>query len=419
MATVEDRWLRTAKGLNGKPLIGEDGKPVKEKTDRYGTGLRWLCRWREPDGRPRKLSFAKKVDADAHAATVEADKLRGSYIDVRAGRELFGSYVERWLADQTVDMATREAMGHRFRLYVKPFPLWRTQLGKIKPGSVQAWLRALDGAGRGGTGLGESTKLVVFAHVSAALSAAAADELIGKNPCQSPSVRKPKPDARRVTPWARDWVMGMHAQLPARYRVLVPLGSGAGLRQGEAFGLAVEDMDFLRGKLTVRRQVKIVGGQLVFALPKGRKVREVPFAGSVRDEVAAHLAEFPAVEVTLPWEEPDGKRVTARLVVATSKENACHRNSFNSEVWRKARDRVGIPGERENGMHALRHYFASVLLDAGESIKAVSEYLGHASAAFTLRTYTHLMPSSEDRTRAAVDAAWRAPNVPQSIQKGS
>jgi integrase len=44
-----------------------------------------------------------------------------------------------------------------------------------------------------------------------------------------------------------------------------------------------------------------------------------------------------------------------------------------------------------------------VLLDAGESIKAVSEYLGHSDPGFTLRTYTHLMPNSEQRTRRAID----------------
>ncbi|SIS24114.1 hypothetical protein SAMN05421833_1504 [Microbispora rosea] len=44
-------------------------------------------------------------------------------------------------------------------------------------------------------------------------------------------------------------------------------------------------------------------------------------------------------------------------------------------------------------------------LDGGESIKALSEYLGHHDPGFTLRTYTHLMPSSEDRTRKAVDSA--------------
>ena len=56
-------------------------------------------------------------------------------------------------------------------------------------------------------------------------------------------------------------------------------------------------------------------------------------------------------------------------------------------------------------MHALRHFYASVLLDAGESIKALSEYLGHSDPGFTLRTYTHLLPASEQRTMQAVDRA--------------
>ncbi|MFE5185407.1 integrase [Streptomyces sp. NPDC056628] len=63
---------------------------------------------------------------------------------------------------------------------------------------------------------------------------------------------------------------------------------------------------------------------------------------------------------------------------------------------------------REHGMNALRHFCASVLLDAGESIKALSLYLGHGDPGFTLRVYTHLMPSSETRTRKAISSVYRA-----------
>lgn len=56
-------------------------------------------------------------------------------------------------------------------------------------------------------------------------------------------------------------------------------------------------------------------------------------------------------------------------------------------------------------MHALRHYYASVLLDAGESIRALADYLGHSDPGFTLRVYTHPMPSSEGRARRPIDAA--------------
>jgi integrase len=79
---------------------------------------------------------------------------------------------------------------------------------------------------------------------------------------------------------------------------------------------------------------------------------------------------------------------------------------------------AGVEPTRENGCHALRHFYASVLLDAGESIKAVSEYLGHADAGFTLRTYTHLMPSSAERTRKAVNSVLASDAVTVSMTRG-
>jgi integrase len=44
-----------------------------------------------------------------------------------------------------------------------------------------------------------------------------------------------------------------------------------------------------------------------------------------------------------------------------------------------------------------------VQLDGGTSVKALAEYLGHTDAGLTLRTYTHLMPASEDRARQAIE----------------
>ncbi|MDI5937069.1 MULTISPECIES: tyrosine-type recombinase/integrase [unclassified Micromonospora] len=63
-------------------------------------------------------------------------------------------------------------------------------------------------------------------------------------------------------------------------------------------------------------------------------------------------------------------------------------------------------------MYALRHFYASALLDAGESIKAVASYLGHADPGFTLRVCTHLMPASEERTRNAIDGLFGTPREP-------
>ncbi len=201
------------------------------------------------------------------------------------------------------------------------------------------------------------------------------------------------------------------------------IGAGLGLRQGEVFGLSPEDVDFLGGTVTVRRQVKLYAdGSQVFALPKGGSgekdtTRTVPLPSTVREALAAHLVAFPARDVSLPWELTGGKPQTHRLLFVTREGNAMNRNYFNSHLWKKALVAAGVEPSRDNGMHALRHFYASALLDGGESIKALSQYLGHTDPGFTLRTYTHLMASSTERTKKAVDAALtpRAIRVPLTV----
>nr|WP_204038875.1 tyrosine-type recombinase/integrase [Acrocarpospora phusangensis] len=58
---------------------------------------------------------------------------------------------------------------------------------------------------------------------------------------------------------------------------------------------------------------------------------------------------------------------------------------------------------RKEGLHQLRHYYASVMLAGAVSIKELAEYLGHADPGFTLRVYAHMMPGSHDRARQAID----------------
>jgi integrase len=108
--------------------------------------------------------------------------------------------------------------------------------------------------------------------------------------------------------------------------------------------------------------------------------------------------------------------VTAvELIVSTPNGEALRRNNYNRQVWAPALKAAGVASGRDNGIHALRHYYASVLLDAGNNIKALSEYLGHSDAGFTLRTCTHLMPASAERTRKAVDDAFSCYNAITSL----
>ncbi|MFJ6013273.1 tyrosine-type recombinase/integrase [Streptomyces sp. NPDC092952] len=223
----------------------------------------------------------------------------------------------------------------------------------------------------------------------------------------------------------------MQSALPEQYRAMVDLGAGCGLRQGEIFGLSEEEIRFGAGWVHVGYQVKLVQGELVFALPKRQKVRDAPLSPQVADALKKHLADFPPLAVTLPWARPDGKPVTKRLLfVRPDGKGAVRRTDFNTRLWKSALVAADVippaePGKRhtaarEHGMHALRHFYASVLLDAGENIKALSTYLGHTDPGFTLRTYTHLLPSSEGRARVAMDKVYLGrpfgPDGPQTAQ---
>jgi integrase len=86
-----------------------------------------------------------------------------------------------------------------------------------------------------------------------------------------------------------------------------------------------------------------------------------------------------------------------------------------SQTFRAAVERAGLPEGTTS--HDLRHHYASVLLAAGESVVAVAERLGHENATLVLTTYGHLLPDSEERTRRAVDSAWRAPDVPPAAEE--
>ncbi len=77
------------------------------------------------------------------------------------------------------------------------------------------------------------------------------------------------------------------------------------------------------------------------------------------------------------------------------------RRQLAAATWRAGADRASLPAT--TGWHELRHFYASLLIAAGESVKVVQSRLGHATADETLNTYSHLWPDTEDRSRTAVD----------------
>src|SRR3954464_11411837 len=125
---VDDRWTR---------LDRSTGK--RAPTDRYGTGKRWLARWRDGD-QQKKKSFSKKADAERFIAQVRVDLDKGLYVDPTAGRVTVAEYAEQWRAEQLHRDSTGDRVERTLRLHVYPI-LGHLQMAQVRSSHLQAWVR--------------------------------------------------------------------------------------------------------------------------------------------------------------------------------------------------------------------------------------------------------------------------------------
>lgn len=394
----------------------------------------YVVRWRDEAGRQRKKSFAKKALADRFRAEIEHSLNIGSYIDPAGGKITFQTYAERWRTIQRHRANT--AANTKSRLEKHAYPtLGGRPIGALRHSELQAWVLGLP--------LAASSVRPVWGTVRAILGAAVRDRLIGVDPCLD--VELPELPLARVVPLELEQIEALAEAIPPRYHALIVMAAGTGLRQGEAFGLTVTDdegpvVDFLRRNLRVQRQIqpKDGGGARVCALKNKASYRDVPIGAVVVDVLAAHLKSYPSSEVEI-LDETDPSRPAVRrfrLVFTDDGGRPLTRGTFNAHIWAPAvkraaaalRDRAARTADRdakarlrrladglgEAGMHDLRHWYASALIADGLNVKIVAERLGHANAAMTLKVYTHLFPDDEDRSRDAIDRAFKIQSeVPQ------
>jgi integrase len=332
------------------------------------------------------------VREDARAAT-EADEARGEWIDPRIGRTPFQHYASTWMKSRLHKTGTVDTYELHLRNHI--MPVFRDcGLAAIRPTMVQQWIKDLQSV----KGLAPSTienSYVIFASI---MRGAVRDGYIRKTPCVD--IRLPeisKTIVRLLTPAQ---VLALAQAMPQRYALLVLLGAGAGLRQGEAFGLALDRIDTTAEMITIDRQMVVVERCPVLAPPKtSASLRDVPIPLFLLNAVADHSSRL--------------KLGASDVLCRTPRGTLLRRDYYNREIWKPAITVTELPGDTT--FHDLRHTFASTALAEGVPISEVSRWLGHKSITTTVDLYGHLVPEASGRARDALDNAFRVARMcPQS-----
>lgn len=360
------------------------GHVYRRKT-KSGGWSRWYAvidAEKERDGKRRQVTRAFDTRAQAYAWLAEQHHAR------QVGGPTLGEWLHRWLASRRDLRASTLAtyLGH-VENYLMPL-LGGQLLRSLSDEDVAALHQQLSAAG-------VSTALArrVHATLSSALTAAVEQGLITVNPAQR--VRLPKPRRYQAVVWSAEQASRFLAAASfdphaALWRIALVLG----LRRGELVGLRWTDINLDAGTLTVSATRVAVGATVVEGPPKSRRSQRA----------------LPLDPITVELLQTLRQRAEGDGVVFVDRQGQPLRPAWVSARFQELVEQTGLPRIR---FHDLRHTSATLGLASGESLKEVSQRLGHSSIMVTADTYLappdNLARASTQRLAGVLDRAWQPP----------
>jgi integrase len=347
-------------------------------------GVRYDVRYRTPEGKVRTKTFRRSRDAQAFSSTIEADKVRGDWLDPLAGRQTFAELAEQWLAVADVKAKTRA--GYRSILDRHLLPRFGAEpIAKLTPAAIEGYLaelRAAEPHRRPGATTTPGTVRNVRNVLSAVCRYAVRAGALRYNPAAD--IVAPKGQARREMLFlTAAQVNDLADAIDERYRLAVVLSAYTGVRAGELAALKVGRVEMLRRRLHVVESIAEVHGQLVTNAPKNGRSRTVPLPRFLLEPLAAELTGGADAYV---FSAPEGGPIR-------------HSNVYR-RYFKPAAAAIGLPDLR---WHDLRHTAVSFMVAGGIEPLVISRALGHGSISVTYDVYGHILPSQEDALGDAMD----------------
>jgi integrase len=346
---------------------------------------RWQAKFTNAEaGRllPAPDTFPTKKAANEWLATKHADLIRGLDLDDRAGERPLRSWwagFERSMT--TLKPKTQTAYEAAWRLRIEP-TFGRLPVRRIRPSHVEDWLATMGQAGN-------SASKIIEAHgvLKRVLDRPLRDRVIATNPAllrKKSLPRRPTTDRPVLSPI--DIERLARAMRRDDDRTLVRLLGYGGLRIGEALALRRRDLDPARSTLAIQRSVEDVKGRLIVGETKAGVGRVITLPRALSAEIAARCELLPA--------EADA------LIFGNRKGGYRRYRNFMRDSWIPAVESLNI----DVRPHDLRATCASLLIDAGASVKDVQNHLGHADPVTTMAIYARIRPGKSEDLASRMDA---------------
>jgi len=364
----------------------------------YRRGGRYVVTWRY-NGRQHKESVRTLAEA------LESQGKRRQHGERRPPtRQTFEGYAREWLGgyagrtSRGVGELTMVDYRRSIERAIRFFEPRTSRLAEVESPDVRAYVRELEGEG-----MAPSSVRKRLAPLRAMFATAVEDGALARDPARGVRVSGRRQgevaDKRQVRAMTRVDLAALVKQAPEEWRLFFELLAHAGLRISEQLGLECGDVVFGdRPRLRVERQH--CKGQTRDLKYESR--RELPLSRGMTQRLWSHAAGRSA----------DAPLFTGLRGGRLSESNLRYRVL---EPTREAADLDWVT------FHTFRHTCASLLFDGGKNVKQVSEWLGHADASFTMRTYVHLMDDGlgdaeflDDAVRGGNGVATRDPQLPDN-----
>ncbi|WP_201009070.1 tyrosine-type recombinase/integrase [Paenibacillus glycanilyticus] len=349
--------------------------------------------------RVTRRGFRTRTEAKKARDELTVDLNRGSYID--PAKITFGEYFLDWINNRSnIEDTTRELYLSFHERHVKE-RLGTIELSKLSAMDILKFLKYLktDANSRTGKGLGDETVRRMYATINTALNDAATLDIIDINPVTKlPKNERPRVEKKERQIWSNDSVKLVLSSSKGQTRFWIAyfLAIMTGMRQGEILGLKWSDIDFEKRTISIRRSLQKNTTTL-----KKVKTRKSNRVISISPLTAAFLLEHR--DIIDVEKRKLGRDYQDNDLVVCSRLGTPARANKVLDMWYSICDKYKPEHEPKITYHDLRHQSASIMLNEREDIRVVSERLGHSTVTTTLNTYSHLLPTGQEKAVLSLD----------------